>query len=424
MKSLKERLAKQIVFKLFGGLTDGSLEVVCPDRTYEFGNPNSDFRSTLVIHDERFFPKALLGGDIGLGEAYMDGDWSSPDPVALVRLMVRNLSTVEGNNKTVSAINRLLELFRHRFRGNSLTGSRKNIRAHYDLSNELFSLFLDQQMVYSSAYFADSEDTLEEAQIRKLDLICRKLKLSSEDHILEIGTGWGAFAIHAARNYGCRVTTTTISRQQYLYAAERIRDLGFDDGRIELLLEDYRNLKGRFSKIVSIEMFEAVGFDYYDEYFNACDQLLTPDGMMLIQTISTIDQNLSQYRKRADWTQKYIFPGGELASLMEILRSLARSTNLALFHAQNIGIHYARTLQEWRRRFHESLSSVRALGYDETFIRMWDFYLACCEGVFRERQVGDYQLLLTKHHNPRRLHEEPDFLTNSQLEMPEPVLIG
>jgi cyclopropane-fatty-acyl-phospholipid synthase len=336
---------------------------------------------------------------------------------------VRNLSAIEGESPIVSTLNRLFELFRHRFRHNSIRGSRKNIRAHYDLSNEFFGLFLDRQLVYSSAYFGDSQDSLEEAQIGKLDLICRKLQLNPEDNVLEIGTGWGAFAMYAARNYGCKVTTTTISRQQYLYASRMIEQLGYDDGRIAVLAQDYRNLRGTFDKIVIIEMFEAVGFQYYDQFFETCDRLLAPQGTMLIQTISTIDQSFKQYRKRADWIQKYIFPGGELASVMEVLNSLSRCTDMALFDAQNIGIHYARTLREWRRRFHDQLPAVRSLGYDETFIRMWDFYLACCEALFQERQAGVYQLLLTKHHNPQPLYGEPDFLVDSRVELPESAMV-
>jgi cyclopropane-fatty-acyl-phospholipid synthase len=361
----------------------------------------------LIVHNERFFARTLLGGDVGLGEAYMDGDWSSPDLVSVVRLLVRNMASLERSGRISSMLRRALERVNHRRRANTPSGSRKNIHAHYDLNNDFFALFLDRNMLYSCAYYESPDESLENAQIRKLDRICRKLRLEPEDHVLEIGTGWGAFAVHAAGNYGCRVTTTTISREQHAYAADWFKREGLDDGRITLLYEDYRSLRGRFDKIVSIEMFEAVGYRFYDGYFGACDRLLTPDGIMLLQTITTIDQTFSAYRRRADWIQKYIFPGSELASLMEIIRSLARSTDLALHHAENIGTHYALTLRAWRARFHDARARVAALGFDDVFMRMWDFYLAACEGLALERQIGDFQLLLTKNHNRKVLFEEP-----------------
>jgi cyclopropane-fatty-acyl-phospholipid synthase len=262
-------------------------------------------------------------------------------------------------------------------------------------------------MVYSSAVYRDAADSLEEAQEEKLDRICRKLDLRPGDRVLEIGTGWGAFALHAARRYGCSVTTTTISREQHDYAREAFANAGEAGGRIRLLLEDYRNLKGTFDKLVSIEMFEAVGLEFYDAFFSTCDRLLTPSGTMAMQTITMSEHRFAAYSRQSDWIQRRIFPGAQLSSVREILSSLVRSTRLSLFHLEDIGMHYAYTLAEWRRRFHASLPEVRALGFDDTFCRTWDYYLAFCEGAFRERHISDIQLVLTKNGNPSPLMGEP-----------------
>jgi cyclopropane-fatty-acyl-phospholipid synthase len=406
MKEMLTSAAKRIFLSTLEGLHSGSLELVLPDRTQRFGDASAELRARLVVNRERFFPRAVIGGDTGIGEAYMDGDWSSPDLVSLMRLAVRNLAKLEEKNGFFSALSRFADRVRQRLRKNTVEGSRRNIHAHYDLSNEFFRLFLDRNLVYSCAWYERPEDSLETAQIQKLDRICRKLDLQPRDRVLEIGTGWGAFAMHAARRYGCQVTTTTISRQQYEYARERF-DAADPRPRIELLLEDYRHLSGRFDKIVSIEMFEAVGFEHYDDYFRACDRLLEPDGSMLLQTITMNEQKFPRYRKQSDWIQKYIFPGAQLASLRGILDSLARATRLSLFHAEDMGAHYARTLAAWRERFRGSIAEVKALGFDDRFTRMWDYYLAFCEGAFLERHISDSQLLLTKNYNPRPLFQEP-----------------
>jgi cyclopropane-fatty-acyl-phospholipid synthase len=308
---------------------------------------------------------------------------------------VRNLACLERSNGALSLVSRIADTVRHRLKANTISGSRSNIRAHYDLSNDFFRLFLDRSMMYSCAWYETGADSLETAQLQKLDRICRKLELSPGDHVLEIGTGWGAFALHAARHYGCRVTTTTISSEQHDFARERFSDDPAGE-RIELLFEDYRNLRGRFDKIVSIEMFEAVGFAFYDQFFGACDRLLQPDGSMLIQTITMNDQTFPVYRRRSDWIQKYIFPGSALASMSGILASLARATRLGLFHAEDMGAHYALTLAAWRERFHRQQKAVRALGFDDRFLRMWDYYFAYCEGAFTERHISDVQLVLSK----------------------------
>ena len=405
--------ARKAVFRMLENVRHGSLEVICPaagsekGRTYFFGEGSTGLRASIAVHDERFFSRVLWGGDDAAGDSYMDGDWSSPDPVAVVRLAARNLSQLERGNPVLSLANRLFHRLRHRMNRNTVVGSRRNIQAHYDLSNDFFRLFLDRNMVYSSAVYRHANDSLEEAQIEKLDRICRKLRLGPDDHVLEIGTGWGAFALHASRNYGCRITTTTISREQHDEAGQLFNSAGEAGSRINLLLEDYRNLQGSFNKLVSIEMFEAVGVDYYDTFFSTCDRLLTPDGSMLMQAITMNEHRFEAYRKQSDWIQRRIFPGAQLASTREILNSLVRSTRLSLYNVEDIGLHYAYTLAEWRRRFQESIDEVRALGFDEAFCRMWDYYLAYCEGAFRERHISDVQLMLTKNANPASLYLEP-----------------
>ena len=405
--------ARKAVFRMLEKVRHGALEVICPAagsekaRTYLFGEAGTGLRASIAVHNERFFSRVLWGGDDAAGDSYVEGDWSSPDPVAVVRLAARNLSELEGGNPLLSFANRLFHRLRHRMNRNTVVGSRRNIQAHYDLSNDFFRLFLDCNMVYSSAVYQHADDSLEQAQIEKLDRICRKLRLGPDDHVLEIGTGWGAFALHASRNYGCRITTTTISREQHDEARQLFNSAGDAGSRINLLLEDYRNLQGSFNKLVSIEMFEAVGLDYYDAFFSTCDRLLTPDGSMVMQAITMNEHRFDAYRKQSDWIQRRIFPGAQLASIREILNSLVGSTRLSLYNVEDIGLHYAYTLAEWRRRFHESIDEVRALGFDEAFCRMWDYYLAYCEGAFRERHISDVQLMLTKNSNPAILHGEP-----------------
>jgi cyclopropane-fatty-acyl-phospholipid synthase len=402
-----QRLAKRMVLRTLESFRDGCLEVACPDKTYICGDPASPLRALLVVHDERFFVRMLFGEEVGIGESYMDGDWSSPNPVAVARIGLRNMSRLESETRLSSALSRWRNRVRHWLHRNSLRGSRRNISRHYDLSNAFFRLFLDPTMAYSCGYFQSPADSLEQAQVRKYERVCRKLQLGPSDHQLEIGTGWGGLALYAAENFGCRVTTTTISREQHDFAAELFAGSSRARGQIELLFEDYRSLHGRYDKIASIEMFEAVGFSHYDDFFSACDRLLHPDGSILLQTITVTEQHFPRHVRQCDWTRTHIFPGSELSSVAEILRSLARVTRLSLFHAENIGQHYALTLAAWRERFLGALPQVRALGFDERFIRMWDYYLAICEAAFLERNTSDFQLLLTKNANPRHLYGEP-----------------
>jgi cyclopropane-fatty-acyl-phospholipid synthase len=401
MKRWLQARAKRLFFRSLQNLNGGFLEVVCPEETYTFGEAEAELRAMAVIHDERFFTRALTGADIGMGESYMDGDWTTPDLVALVRVAVRNLRLLDAEHKFFSGIRAMASRLQHRFRANTIAGSRRNIRAHYDFGNDFYRLFLDSEMLYSCGYFRNRHDSLEIAQLEKLDRACRKLQIGPGDRVLEIGCGWGSFAIHAARNYGARVTGVTISPAQYEYATERVKRTDVMPGSVRIVMEDYRRLQGRYDKIVSIEMFEAVGFDHYDEFFGMCDRLLTPEGSMFLQTITLREQEIAQYRKRVDWIQTYIFPGSELASIVEIGRSLLRSGQLMLTDTESISTHYAKTLALWRERFFQRVAEVRRLGFDERFQRMWDFYLGWCEGAFREHYIGAAQLVFAKKPVPQ-----------------------
>ncbi|MEO8258872.1 MAG: cyclopropane-fatty-acyl-phospholipid synthase family protein [Acidobacteriota bacterium] len=389
------------------GLRGGTLTLTCPDRTCRYGG-DGDLDATLVVHDDRFFRRALAGSDVGIGESFMDGEWTTPDLVPLARLMLRNRRLLDAQGRIPGALHRLAGGIARRLRDNSPAGSRRHIHRHYDLGNDFFRLFLDAELLmYSCGYFESAADSLEMAQTRKIDRICRRLGLSSSDHVLEIGSGWGGFAVWAATRYGCRVTTTTISDEQFRHVRDWKSRLGEAGRRIDVLRADYRELTGRFDKVVSIEMFEAVGLNRYDDYFSAVDRLLAPDGAMLLQTITVDDQWFPSYHGTPDWIEKYIFPGGELASVGQIMTSLARTTSLSMYHAENIGSHYARTLHGWRARFHQQLDRVRALGFDDRFIRMWDLYLACCEAAFLERHAGLFQMLLVKNGTRRAQFNEP-----------------
>ena len=409
MKRWMRSYAKQRFFAALKEMQSGYLELVCPEETYTFGDPGSALKAMAVIHDERFFARAATGADVGIGESYMDGDWTSPDLVSLVRVVTRNLRLFDSKNKALSALRRVVFRWQHRRRDNSVQGSRENIRAHYDLGNDFYRVFLDQQMLYSSGYFEHPGESLEQAQVRKMDLICRKLQIEPGDRVLELGCGWGAFAAHAAREYGAHVTGVTISAAQFEAATERISRCTVGPGSVKLVIEDYRRLEGQYDKIVSIEMFEAVGLAHYDDFFGACDRLLTPDGSMLMQTITIADQQLEDYRKRVDWIQTYIFPGSDLAFLGEIQKSLAKVTQMSMTNLEHFGLHYAKTLSLWRERFFGKLAEVQKLGFDERFQRMWDFYLAWCEGAFRERYINVAHILFAKNGTGKTLLGDPAF---------------
>lgn len=403
---MKKNLARGAFLKNMEGMRHGSLRWTDGSESRLFGDPASDLRAEVTVQDPSFYWKLVSGGEDGAGDAFVDGLWTSPDPVAVVRFAIRNLDSLEQGNRLTSLVSRILNRLAHLRRDNTVEGSRRNIHEHYDLSNDFFRLFLDSRMVYSSAIYEREETSLEDAQMEKIDRLCRKLGLQPGDHVLEIGTGWGAMALHAAEVYGCRVTTTTISRQQF-EGAQAAFARSSAGGRIELLFEDYRKLTGQYDRIVSVEMFEAVGLDHYDEFFGACNRLLKPDGAMAMQAITMNEQKFPAYQKGSDWIQKRIFPGAELASVKEILASLQRATKMSLLHLEDIGIHYALTLAEWRKRFHEREHEVRKLGFDARFMRSWDYYLAYCEAAFRERHIGDVQLVMTKNNNVRWMPGDP-----------------
>jgi cyclopropane-fatty-acyl-phospholipid synthase len=400
-------IPEKLFLKTLEKLKYGTLELVYGGTRRVFGDGTGDLAATVVVERPEFFSKVVFGGEDGAGEAYMSGDWWSPDLVSVIRVASRNLAALASGNRWFSAFARLAKRIEHLRRANTVKGSKRNIAEHYDLSNDFFRLFLDESMMYSCAVYEAETDKLEDAQFRKLDRLCQKLDLTPDDHLLEIGTGWGAFAAHAVSRYGCRVTTTTISQEQHKGAAERFARMGPDSTKIDLLFEDYRALTGKFDKIVSIEMFEAVGLNNYDHFFGACERLLKPEGSLAMQAITMNEQNFPAYHVSADWIQRRIFPGAELASLSEVLRSLGRVTSMTMLHLEDIGMHYALTLAEWRRRFLAQLEQVKLLGFDDRFIKMWDYYLAYCEGGFRERYIGDVQLLLGKMHASKVLYTDP-----------------
>lgn len=389
-------LCRRTVLRRLSKLESGQLTVVDRSGAHEFGQVGDvDLTGTITVHDQRFYYYVVLGGALGAAEAYIRGYWDSIDLTGAMRVLACNSEVLGGVEKGLPQLRQPLRTLANWLRRNSRAGSKRNIAAHYDLSNEFFSLMLDPTMTYSSGIFSSPTTPLEEASIEKYDRICRKLQLSPADHVLEIGTGWGGFAEHAARNYGCRITTTTISDQQYAYAAKRFTDASLD-GRVTLLKEDYRDLRGKYDKLVSIEMIEAVGVGFLPVYFEKCSQLLKPNGMMLLQAITIPDHRYEQYRKSVDFIQRYVFPGGLLPSIGAIAVCLARSTDFRVFHAEDFGSHYARTLSNWRRNFWNHIHEVKSLGFDERFIRTWHYYLCYSEAAFRERQTGVSQLVLTK----------------------------
>jgi cyclopropane-fatty-acyl-phospholipid synthase len=389
-------ISRELFFRGLERIRDGRLEILLPGGGVRaFGDPAAPLHAVVEIRDPGVFARFVLGGDIAFGETYAEGLWTSPDLPALVRLAVRNLDAFDAGVRATAVLSRWAARLRHFLRRNTLSGSRINISYHYDLGTDFYSLFLDPTLTYSCALFETPGLSLEEAQIAKFDRIARSLELSPGDRLLEIGSGWGSFALHAARHYGCRVTTTTISRSQHDHVRARLarEDAG---GRVALLFEDYRRLTGRYDKAVSIEMFEAVGLAYYDDYFSAVDRLLEPGGSMLLQTIWMNEARFPRYHAQPDFIQRHVFPGSELASIAEIRRSLARATALSVAALEEIGDHYVATLAAWRRAFLGARDRVRALGFPETFIRMWDYYLAYCQGAFAERYIGDAQVLLAK----------------------------
>lgn len=391
--------AKAQILKQLQKLVQGQLTLIDGDERHQFGNSET-LSATIHVHDPRFYGEIAFGGSIGAGEAYMLGYWTSDNLSNVVRMMAVNqavMDTLEGGYQWLTKP--FMQVL-HWLNSNTTEGSRKNIAAHYDLGNDMFALFLDPTMMYSSGMFNAQTQSLQAASELKLKTICDKLDLQPYDQVIEIGTGWGGFAIYAATHYGCHVTTTTISKQQYELAKARVASAGLND-KITLLLEDYRHLQGTYDKLVSIEMVEAVGHKFYDTYFAKVGTLLKPNGLALIQAITIVDQRYEAAKTSVDFIQRYIFPGSCIPSNTAMLTSITKKSDLRLFDLEDIGPHYATTLRLWRENFFANIEAVKKLGYSSEFINMWDFYLSYCEGGFEERSLGDVHLLLAKPDNRR-----------------------
>ena len=395
-----DRALRQRLLATLDGLQGGRVTVRDALGTVTVGEAGDGLQVHMDIRDPAFYRAIAANGSVGAGEAYMDGLWSCDDLVALVRLLVRNRDRLDAMETGLARLGGWAMRALHAFKRNTRTGSRRNIAAHYDLGNDLFKLFLDDNLMYSSAIFAEPGESLEAAQRRKLERICRKLDLQPTDHLVEIGTGWGGMALYAARNFGCRVTTTTISREQHALAVARVEEAGLSD-RVTVLLNDYRDLEGSYDKLVSIEMIEAIGHQYLDTYLAKCASLLKPEGLALVQAITIEDSRYEQALASVDFIKRHIFPGSFIPCVSAIAGAAARSSDLRLVNLEDFGPSYALTLNHWRQRFLSRLDQVRALGYDERFIRMWEFYLCYCEGGFIERSIGDVHLLFARPGNRR-----------------------
>jgi cyclopropane-fatty-acyl-phospholipid synthase len=395
---------QQMVYNQLNKMTLGMLTMTLPSgHNVSFGNDEGSMRAMIRVNDVDLFRRIVLYGDIGFGEAYVDGLWDTDnitDVIGWVLLNVENAPGVSGSGSQNFSMNvlRLFNKVLQNKRANTLSGSRRNISEHYDLNNDFFATFLDDTMTYSSAIFNREDISLEEAQIEKYDRLCRKLSLKHTDHVLEIGSGWGGNAIHMAQNYGCRVTSLTLSVEQQKFATQRIAAAGLSE-RVKVLVKDYREMDGKFDKIVSIEMLEAVGHQYLKSYFKRCNDLLKKDGILAIQVIICPDSRYQSLRKGVDWIQKHIFPGSLLPSIGIINQAVNHTGDLTMIDMKEIGLHYAQTLKLWLDRFNENLDQVRNLGFDNEFIRKWTYYLCYCEAAFRMRNISVIQMVYSRPNN-------------------------
>ncbi len=400
-KSLKisslDHFARKYLLDKLKKLQRGQITIIDRGQLTTFGRTTRAFplKTTIRIYHPRLYTRIALGGSIGAAEAYMDGFWSTDDLTTVIRILIQNQSVFDEMEKGWARLSIPFHRIYHALRRNTLQGSQANIIAHYDLGNDFYALFLDETMTYSCGIFEREQSSLAEASMAKYRRICQKLQLTQKDHVLEIGTGWGSFAIFAAKHYGCRVTTTTISPEQYKLAFQRIRQEGLAD-KITLLCRDYREMEGCYDKVVSIEMIEAVGHHYLDTFFSTCSRLLRENGMMVLQAITIRDHLYEQHRNSVDFIKRYIFPGGCLHSIAAMTTSIAHATDFTFFHLEDITLHYAKTLQKWHKRFFSNIGKVRAMKFPESFIRMWEYYLCYCEAGFTERYIGNVQMLLTK----------------------------
>ncbi|MEM7564121.1 MAG: cyclopropane-fatty-acyl-phospholipid synthase family protein [Pseudomonadota bacterium] len=397
-----DKLARKIVFRILNTIEFGSLRILEEGDTQVFGNSSDDLpvgmteiKATITVHHPSFYRCIAQNGSIGAAEAYIAELWSTNDLTSVVQLLCRNMSQLEKIDGGLTKFANIASLIRHRHSRNSRRGSKDNIHAHYDLSNDLFALFLDERMMYSSAVFASDQDSLEQASLHKLELLAEKLQLQRHHHVIEIGSGWGGMATHLAQQYGCNVTTTTISREQYEYTREKVKQLGLQD-KITVLDQDYRDLTGEFDRLISVEMIEAVGHEYFSTFFAKCNELVKQGGRMVLQAITVPEQRYDYAKKNVDFIQRYIFPGGCLPSLEVMLQCTGNHTRFQLDQLQDIGLDYAGTLKHWRERFHASIPDVEKLGFDKAFQRLWEFYLCYCEGGFRERAISTVQVSFRK----------------------------
>lgn len=395
LPSALERFLRARLLAQLAPLHGGCLQLRDAGGDVLLGDPAAALKVTVWVDDPAFYRAVAAQGSVGAGESYIRGEWRCSDLVALVQLLVRNRDLLDGMERGVARVGGWLLKGWNRLRRNTREGSRRNIAAHYDLGNPFFSLFLSSDLMYSSALYAAPTDPLEVASRRKLARICEELQLTADDHVVEIGTGWGGFALYAAGEIGCRVTTTTISVEQYTLAKQRVDAAGLQD-KVTLLLKDYRDLEGQYDKLVSIEMIEAIGAQYLDTYFDTLTRLLKPDGLALLQAITIEDQRYEQARRSVDYIKRFVFPGSFIPSLHAMLGAKTRSSDLQLIGQHDFGTSYALTLRAWRQRFLAQLPAVRAQGFDERFIRMWEFYLAYCEGGFLERSIGVSHLLMAR----------------------------
>lgn len=392
------QFSKRIVLRSLEAMKIGQLRIIDENQEqYVFGEleTNSAYSATIHVHNADVYRQVLTGGTIGVGEAYIAGSWSTPDLVSMIRLFVANQAHLDDMENVFSKLQNKFSGLLHWLLPNTLLKAKKNILAHYDLSNEFFETFLDPSMMYSSGIFLKADNTMHEASINKLRIACDKLELCESDHLLEIGTGWGGLAIFAAKHYGCQVTTTTISDAQYSYAKQRVKEQGLDN-LVTVLNQDYRALEGQYDKLISIEMIEAVGHKHYKKYFETCTKFLKPSGLMLIQAITTPDQRFASQKNEVDFIRKHIFPGGCLPSHKAILENTSKYTDLNLIDVRDLTEDYALTLKCWRERFFDRVKQVKALGFSDAFVRLWDFYLCYCEGGFAERVIGTSQLVFAK----------------------------
>ena len=398
--SWHDEIVKNILFAKLSKIKHGYLQIFVDGMVYDFGiqEMQNTLHAEIHIHDTRIFRAVLFGGEPAAGYTYTKGWWSSNHLLNVVRLFTLNRDVLFAIKSGFAAIAKPFYLFGHYINKNTTKGSKRNILAHYDIGNDLYKLFLDEKMMYSSACYDNDNTTLEDAAENKLTVICEKLNLQASDHVLEIGSGWGGFAIYAAENFGCRVTTTTISDKQFDYLNDKITDLGLQK-RITILKKDYRELTGQYDKLVSIEMIESVGHQYIDQYFSKCSQLLKPNGAMLIQAITISDFLYYRYIRSMDFIRKYIFPGGSLPSMSSMLASISSNTDLTLYQADSYADSYAKTLASWYQRFINNKKTVIELGYSQSFIRLWEYYLKYCQSGFEERVIDVHQIVFKKPAN-------------------------